>query len=98
MFLSSCKNLGLGAELLFFCDLLQMWPIFIGSVDNFGTSLSDALILASTDPQYDDRLFNSLNYEFRTCCVHKLLFVLTFRTIYVHNMFSTCSELGIFMY
>ena len=30
--------------------------------------------------------------------VQKLLFVLTFRTIYVHNMFSTCSELGIFMY
>ena len=40
----------------------------------------------------------SLNYEFstwkfqaqnmlRTCCVHKLFFVLTFRTIYVHNMF-----------
>ena len=23
----------------------------------------------------------------RTCCVHKLFFVLTFRTIYVHNMF-----------
>ena len=51
----------------------------------------------------------SLNYKFstwkfqaqnmlRTCCVHKLFFVLTFRTIYVHNMFSTCSELAIFMY
>ena len=25
--------------------------------------------------------------------VHKLVFVLTFRTIYVHNMFSTCSSL-----
>ena len=25
-------------------------------------------------------------------------YVLTFRTIYVHNMFSPCSELGIFMY
>ena len=42
----------------------------------------------------------SLNYEFntwkfqaqnmgRTCCVKKLF--LTFRTIYVHNMFSPCS-------
>ena len=53
----------------------------------------------------------TLNYEsstwkfqaqnmLRTCCVHKLFFgfVLTFRTIYVHNMFSTCSELRIFMY
>ena len=45
----------------------------------------------------------SLNYEFstwklqaqnmlRTCCVHKLVFVLTFRTIYVHTMFSTCRQ------
>ena len=46
----------------------------------------------------------SLNHEFSTWkfqaqnCVHKLFFVLTFRTIYVHNMFSTCYELGIFMY
>ena len=40
------------------------------------------------------------NSKLRTCCVHKLffVFVLTFRTIYVHNMFSTCSELRIFMY
>ena len=49
----------------------------------------------------------SLNYKFntwkfqaqnkgRTCCVQKL--ILTFRTIYVHNMFSPCSELGIFSY
>ena len=29
-----------------------------------------------------------------TCCV----FVLTFRIIYVHNMFSSCSELVVFMY
>ena len=32
----------------------------------------------------------SLNYGFtklRTCCVNKLFFVLTFRAIYVHNMF-----------
>ena len=36
----------------------------------------------------------------RTCCAHKLffVFVLTFRTMYVHNMFSLCSELGIFLY
>jgi hypothetical protein len=26
------------------------------------------------------------------------VFVLTFRTIYVHNMFSPCSDIGIFMY
>ena len=36
----------------------------------------------------------------RTFCVQKLffVFVLTFRTIHVHNMFSTCSQLGIFLY
>ena len=28
----------------------------------------------------------------------QIVFFLTFRTIYVHNMFSTCSELVIFMY
>ena len=48
----------------------------------------------------------SLNYEFstwkfqaqnmlRTCCAHKLffVFVLTFKPIYTHNIFSPCSEL-----
>ena len=35
-----------------------------------GKSLSEALIFASTNPQYDDRLFH------------------TFKTIFVHNMFS----------
>ena len=34
----------------------------------------------------------------RTCSVHKLFFVFTFRTIYLHNIFLTCSELGIFTY
>ena len=28
----------------------------------------------------------------------QIVFVLTFRTIHVHNMFSPCSELGIFIY
>ena len=34
----------------------------------------------------------------RTCCVHKLFFVLTFRAIYAQNMFSQCSELVVYMY
>ena len=38
------------------------------------------------------------SYKLRTCCVHKLFFVLTFWTIYVHNMFWKRSELAIFMY
>ena len=49
----------------------------------------------------------SFNYEFSTwklqssehvVYINCFLFVLTFRTIHVHNTFSSCSELGIFMY
>ena len=63
-----------------------------------GKSLSKALIFASTNPQYDDRLFIELEVQYmkipssnlgRTCCVQKLF--LTFRSIFVHNMFSPCS-------
>ena len=58
-----------------------------------GKSLSEALIFASTNPQYDDRLFMELQVQYmkipssnlgRTCCVQKLF--LTFRTIF-DNMF-----------
>ena len=50
--------------------------------------MSEALIFASTNPQYDDRLFIELQVQYmkipssnqgRTCCVQKLF--LTFRTI-----------------
>ena len=60
--------------------------------------MSEALIFASTNPQYDDRLFIELQVQYmkipssslgRTCCVQKLF--PTFRTIFVHNMFSPCS-------
>ena len=63
-----------------------------------GKSLSEALIFASTNPKYGDRLFIELQVQYmkipssnlgRTCCVEKLF--LTFRTIFVHNMFSPCS-------
>ena len=59
-----------------------------------GKSLSEALIFASTNPQYDDRLFIELQVQYRkipssnlgtTCCVQKLF--LTFRTI----VYTTCS-------
>ena len=60
--------------------------------------MPEALIFALTNLQYDDRLFMELQVQYmkipssnlgRTCCVQKLC--LTFRTINVHNMFSTCS-------
>ena len=63
-----------------------------------GKSLSEALIFASTNPQYDDKLFIELQENYikipssehgRTCCVQK--FFLTFRTISVHDMFFPCS-------
>ena len=44
-----------------------------------GKSLSEALIFASTNPQYD-RLFFALQVQY-----------MKFRTIYVYNMFSPCS-------
>ena len=64
-----------------------------------GKSLSEALIFASTNPQYDNRLFIELQVQYmkipsltlgKTCCVQKLF--LTFRKFFVHNMFSQCSE------
>ena len=60
-----------------------------------GKSLSEALIFASTNPQYDDRLFIELQVQYmkipssnlgRTCCVQKLF--LTVITFFLHNMFS----------
>ena len=59
-----------------------------------GKSLSEALIFALTNPQYDDRLFIELQVPYmkisssnlgKTRCVQKLF--LTFRTIFVNNMF-----------
>ena len=39
-----------------------------------GKSLSEALILVSTNPQYDERLFIEFpeKYKFTTCCVQIL--------------------------
>ena len=59
-----------------------------------GKSLSEALISASTNPQYDNRLFIELRVQYMkiassehvvytNCC---FCFVLTFRTILVHNL------------
>ena len=63
-----------------------------------GKSLIEALVFASTNPRYDDRLFIELQVQYmkipssnlaRTCCVQKLF--LTFRRIFVRSMFSPCS-------
>ena len=62
-----------------------------------GKFLSEALIFASTNPQYDNTLFIELLQYMKipssnlgtTCCVQN--FFLTFRKIFVHNMFSPSS-------
>ena len=77
--------------------------IFWKKVSNFlndiqystGKSFSEALILASLNPQYETRFFIELQekYKFRKCCVQKLFFVvfiLTFKTIFGHNLFWSC--------
>ena len=65
-----------------------------------GKSLSEALIFASTNQQYDDRLFIvHENCKLRIPAEHVVYtncgfgFVLTFRTILVHNMVCRCCEL-----
>ena len=53
-----------------------------------GKSLLDALILASTNPKHDKRLFIDLSLQYmKTTSSCFFVFVLTFKTIYVHNMF-----------
>ena len=80
--------------------MLRSFKSYLDEVMNLSTgkSLSEALIFASTNPQYDDRLFIELQVQYiknsklkpgRTCCVQKLF--PTFRAIFVHNMFSPCS-------
>ena len=70
-----------------------------------GKSLSEALIFASTNPQYDEIV------HWITSSIHEnsklkpwgeyvvyINWFLAFRTISVHNMFSPRFELGIFIY
>jgi len=79
------------------------------TVKNTSKPFSEALILASTNPQYDKRLSiespvqymktTSSEHEENMLCLQLFffVFVLTFRTIYVHNVFSWSSENVVFM-
>ena len=42
----------------------RIWPIFHLEFDATGKSLSEVLIFASTNPQYDDRLFIELQVQY----------------------------------
>ena len=72
-----------------------------------GKSLSEALILRSTNPQYDKRLFIDLPVQYmkttssehgENMLLQKLSWMSKQKTICVHNMFSPCSGLVVFMY
>ena len=65
-----------------------------------GKSFSEALILASTNPQYDKRLFIELQVQYMKIASSE-------HVVYIncsecqnkkHFMYTTCSELVIFMY
>ena len=56
-----------------------------------GKSFSEALTLASVNPQYDKRFFIEFpkKYKFRTCCV-QILFFLSWHS--KQCLYITCSE------
>ena len=95
-------------DFFFDCSNQEKFEDFVWWFDLItGKSFSEALIIASTNPQYDKRLLIELPVQYmkisrseqvENMMYTQIVFVLTFRTIYVHNMFSACSELGIFMY
>ena len=73
-----------------------------------GKSLSEALMFASTNPQYDDRLFIELHIQYmkipswklgKTWCAHKLFWMSKQKqkTICVLPLFSLCNEQSVFM-
>ena len=61
-----------------------------------GKSFSEALILASTNPQYDKRLFIELQVQYKLCTEIVICFCFDIQsnlcTQHVLNMFSTCSQ------
>ena len=59
---------------------------------NTGKSLPEALIFASTNPQYDDRLFIELQFQYMKIPSSNLgKIVSDIQNNFVHNMFSPYS-------
>ena len=78
----------------------KLSEIYVLCITGTGKSLSEALIFASTNPQYEDRFFIVYeNCKLRIPAKHVVYtncgfcFVLTFRTMLVHNMSCRCCEL-----
>jgi len=74
---------------------------FLKTVFSTGKSLSEALIFASTNPQYDDRLFIELQVQYmkipssehgeNMLCTEIAFEIRNNLCKYLHNMFSPCS-------
>ena len=89
-------------------NLARILTYILGKKNQVQANLCQTLLfLHQLTHKYDDRLFIELQVQYmkipssnlgRTCCVQKLFRTLRTISIFVHNMFSPCSELGIFMY
>jgi hypothetical protein len=63
-----------------------------------GKWLSVALIFASTNPQYDNRLFFKSPVQYMTIPNSEHVVYTNCFSFWYSEQFTTCSELGIFMY
>ena len=78
---------------------------YLSWIDSFcliGKSLSEALILASTNPQYDKRLFIELWVQYmKTTSSEHVVYINCFKCQYKKKnqfVYTACSELVVFMY
>ena len=67
-----------------------------------GKSLSEALILAATNPKYDQRLFIELQVQYmKTTSSEHVVYTNCFLFLFGHSeqfMYTNCSELVVLMY
>ena len=89
------------------CPLFLQHEDSISDKHNFtvyftGKSLSKAFIFESTNPKYDDRLFIELRDQYmRIASSEHVMYTNCFLFLFWHSeqfMYTTCSEIGIFMY
>ena len=91
-----CKGAAFSREIV-----PQNFLPILGKLFGTGKKLSEAHIFASTNPQYDNRLFieSHENSKLRTCCVHKLFFCFDIQnnlcTQHVLSLKFSCTELVI---
>ena len=89
-----------GLNVLFFLKRFEnagyeLW--FLMKKIHTGKSFSEALILASTNPRYDKRLFIVLQAQYMKIASSEHDVSKKQETICVNNMFWLCSELAIFI-